>query len=91
MLTGKDYEITAADGSTQTVHGDDMSGAFLNSLIVAIPSTLIPILIAAFAAYGFAWMRFPGAPCCSCSSWRCWWCRSRSRSCRSCATTWRWA
>ena len=37
-----------------------MSGAFINSLVVAIPSTLIPILIAAFAAYGFAWMRFPG-------------------------------
>ncbi len=60
VLTGKDYQLTAADGSVQTVHGDDMSGAFLNSLIVAIPSTLIPILIAAFAAYGFAWMRFAG-------------------------------
>jgi len=27
---------------------------------VAVPSTIIPILIAAFAAYGFAWMNFPG-------------------------------
>jgi alpha-glucoside transport system permease protein len=60
VLTGKDYVITSANGSTQTVHGDDMSGAFINSLIVTIPSTVIPILIAAFAAYGFAWMRFPG-------------------------------
>lgn len=34
--------------------------AFLNSLTVTIPATLIPILIAAFAAYGFAWMAFPG-------------------------------
>jgi alpha-glucoside transport system permease protein len=25
-----------------------------------VPSTVIPILIAAFAAYGFAWMNFPG-------------------------------
>ena len=33
---------------------------FLNSLIVTIPATVIPILIAAFAAYGFAWMKFPG-------------------------------
>ena len=33
--------------------------AFLNSLTVTIPATVIPILIAAFAAYGFAWMRFP--------------------------------
>ena len=39
---------------------DGMDRAFLNSLTVAIPSTIIPILIAAFAAYGFAWLRFPG-------------------------------
>jgi alpha-glucoside transport system permease protein len=37
-----------------------MTGAFLNSLAVAVPSTVIPILIAAFAAYAFAWMKFPG-------------------------------
>ena len=60
VLTGKEYTITTADGSTQQVQGDDMSGAFLNSLVVAIPSTLIPILVAAFAAYGFAWMQFTG-------------------------------
>jgi len=60
VLTGKEYTITTADGSTQQVQGDDMSGAFINSLVVAIPSTLIPILVAAFAAYGFAWMQFSG-------------------------------
>jgi alpha-glucoside transport system permease protein len=37
-----------------------MSRAFLNSIAVAIPATVIPITLAAFAAYGFAWMRFPG-------------------------------
>jgi alpha-glucoside transport system permease protein len=36
-----------------------MARAFLNSLIVAIPATLIPIFIAAFAAYAFAWLHFP--------------------------------
>jgi alpha-glucoside transport system permease protein len=40
--------------------GDGMANAFLNSLIVSIPATLIPITIAAFAAYAFAWIRFPG-------------------------------
>lgn len=60
VLTGKDYEIQLADGTIETQHGDDMSGAFINSIVVAVPSTLIPILVAAFAAYGFAWMRFPG-------------------------------
>ncbi len=36
------------------------SNAFLNTLAVAIPSTVIPITVAAFAAYAFAWMEFPG-------------------------------
>jgi alpha-glucoside transport system permease protein len=34
--------------------------SFLNSLAVTIPSTVIPITIAAFAAYAFAWMDFKG-------------------------------
>jgi alpha-glucoside transport system permease protein len=34
--------------------------AFLNSLIIAIPGTIIPVFVAAFAAYAFAWMKFPG-------------------------------
>ena len=34
--------------------------AFLNTFKVTIPATFIPILIAAFAAYAFSWMNFPG-------------------------------
>ena len=34
--------------------------AFINSLIITIPSATMPILIAAFAAYAFSWMEFPG-------------------------------
>jgi alpha-glucoside transport system permease protein len=34
--------------------------AFVNSLIVTIPSTIIPITLAAFAAFGFAWLKFRG-------------------------------
>ena len=34
--------------------------AFLNSLAVTIPATVIPITIAAFAAYAFAWIPFRG-------------------------------
>ena len=37
-----------------------MGRAFLNSLFVAIPSTILPILFAAFAAYAFSWMDFKG-------------------------------
>jgi alpha-glucoside transport system permease protein len=35
-------------------------GPFVNTLTVSIPATIIPIVIAAFAAYALAWMDFPG-------------------------------
>jgi alpha-glucoside transport system permease protein len=38
----------------------DMGTAFVNSLAISIPATIIPILIAAFAAYAFTFMEFPG-------------------------------
>ena len=38
----------------------DMGTAFVNSLAITIPATIIPILIAAFAAYAFTFMDFPG-------------------------------
>ncbi|MHB1006765.1 MAG: carbohydrate ABC transporter permease [Chloroflexota bacterium] len=38
----------------------NMGRSFINSLFIAIPATIIPIVLAAFAAYAFAWMRFPG-------------------------------
>jgi alpha-glucoside transport system permease protein len=60
VIGGKTFEIRKADGTTVKVQGVDMLTPFLNSLIVTIPATLIPILIAAFAAYAFAWMKFPG-------------------------------
>lgn len=37
-----------------------MGSAFLNSIVVAVPATLIPLMVAAFAAYAFTFMRFPG-------------------------------
>jgi alpha-glucoside transport system permease protein len=39
---------------------EGMSKAFFSTLTVTIPATIIPILIAAFAAYALAWMEFPG-------------------------------
>lgn len=41
-------------------NSEGMAKAFLNTLTVVIPATIIPILIAAFAAYALAWMDFPG-------------------------------
>jgi alpha-glucoside transport system permease protein len=42
------------------VNNNNMGTSFLNSLFITIPATVIPILVAAFAAYAFAWMEFPG-------------------------------
>lgn len=38
----------------------NLGNAILNTITITIPATVIPILIAAFAAYGFAWISFPG-------------------------------
>lgn len=60
VLTGKTIKFTDASGNEIIRQGNNLGGAFLNSLAVAVPATIIPILIAAFAAYGFAWLNFPG-------------------------------
>jgi alpha-glucoside transport system permease protein len=44
----------------QALDSQGFENAFLNSLAVAVPATIMPITIAAFAAYAFSWMRFPG-------------------------------
>src|SRR5436190_502866 len=44
----------------QVLSAQGLGQAFLNSLIIAIPGTLLPLAIGAFAAYAFAWMKFPG-------------------------------
>ena len=44
----------------QVISTNNMGQSFINSLFIAIPATVIPIMIAAFAAYAFAWMEFPG-------------------------------
>ena len=40
---------------------NNMARSFLNSIIIAVPGTVLPIFVAALAAYAFAWMDFPGA------------------------------
>ena len=56
-------EFTLANYDQVLISGnsnDSMTKAFLNTLTVTIPATIIPIVIAAFAAYALAWMEFPG-------------------------------
>jgi len=48
------------DNYREVLNAEGIGSSFINSLTVAIPSTVIPILVAAFAAYALAWMKFPG-------------------------------
>jgi alpha-glucoside transport system permease protein len=60
VLSGKEYKLKEADGSETLQKGTGLSQAFWNTLTIAGPATVIPVLIASFAAYAFAWLRFPG-------------------------------
>jgi alpha-glucoside transport system permease protein len=46
----------------QVLTGSDTSFStyFVNSIVITIPSVVIPITVAVMAAYAFAWMKFPG-------------------------------
>ena len=39
----------------------NLGSYFINSIIVAVPSALFPIVLASLAAYAFAWIKFPGS------------------------------
>jgi len=55
-FTMDNYKTILFSGTGQ----DNMAKAFFNTLTVTIPATIIPIVVAAFAAYALAWMEFPG-------------------------------
>ena len=48
------------DNYLEVLSAEGIGQSFVNTFVVTIPATIIPITIAAFAAYAFAWMRFPG-------------------------------
>ncbi|WP_416882156.1 carbohydrate ABC transporter permease [Marivita sp.] len=55
-FTLENYEQVLLSGNAT----DSMAKAFFNTMTVTIPATIIPIVVAAFAAYALAWMDFPG-------------------------------
>jgi alpha-glucoside transport system permease protein len=44
----------------RVLFSEGIGQSFVNTLTVTIPATVIPILIAAYAAYALSWMQFPG-------------------------------
>ena len=53
------YNFTL-ENYVQVLQSSNMGQSLFNSFMITIPATLIPVTIAAFAAYAFAWMKFPG-------------------------------
>lgn len=53
------YHFTL-DNYRVVVNQNGIGQAFINSLFIAIPATIIPLFVAAVAAYAFSWMEFPG-------------------------------
>ena len=60
IITGDFIREFTLENYTEIFITDNLSRSFFNSLAVTIPSTIIPITIAAFAAYAFAFMEFRG-------------------------------
>jgi alpha-glucoside transport system permease protein len=55
-----DFSQWTLENYGDVLFDNGMGNAFINSIAVAVPATAIPIMIAAFAAYAFTFMRFPG-------------------------------
>lgn len=60
FVTTKEPPRWTVENYRRVLFSEGIGTSFLNTLTVTIPATVIPILIAAFAAYALAWMEFPG-------------------------------
>ncbi len=52
--------VFSFDNYDRVLFSEGIGQSFINTATVTIPATVIPILVAAFAAYALAWMDFPG-------------------------------
>ncbi len=60
FVTLKSAPGVTLENYSQVLFSEGIGRSFLNTFTVTIPATVIPILIAAYAAYALAWMEFPG-------------------------------
>jgi len=54
-----EWTLENYDGVLSATGNRDMLKGFTNSVLITVPATALVILVAAFAAYAFAWMQFP--------------------------------
>lgn len=60
FVTSVEKPKFTTDNYRSVLTAEGLAKSFINTMTVTIPATIIPILIAAFAAYALAWMEFPG-------------------------------
>lgn len=60
LLDPAEWTKFTAQNYLEVLTKQGLDRSFINSLFITVPATLIPLSIAAFAAYAFAWMTFPG-------------------------------
>ena len=53
-------EVTLENYQNVLFGSDSLLQPFINSIVISLPATVFPLVIAAFAAYAFAWMNFKG-------------------------------
>ncbi|MCH1881669.1 carbohydrate ABC transporter permease [Agrococcus sp. ARC_14] len=58
QLTLDNYTEVLFSGSSSS---PQLGEYFVNSLVIAIPGTILPLVLAALAAYAFAWVKFKGS------------------------------
>jgi len=56
IITNPNFTL---DNYQRVLEGEGIGAAFLNSVFITVPSTLIPLVIASLAAFALAWIRFP--------------------------------
>lgn len=52
-------ELTLANYEETLFGGSALATYFVNSIVITVPSVVIPVTMACLASYAFAWMRFP--------------------------------
>jgi alpha-glucoside transport system permease protein len=52
--------LTTLDNYREILDNDEITSALVTTLWVSLGSTILPIILAALAAYAFAWLEFPG-------------------------------
>lgn len=60
FVTTREPPRFTTENYREVLFTEGLAKSFFNTLTVTIPATVIPILVAAFAAYALSWMQFPG-------------------------------